>query len=311
MPLSVSVIASKLALTTVEAVRADIGHPASDDPLISTLIEVGSSAIVSYCHRSFARESYTETLPGFADIRLQLSRTPIISVTAMTLYGNVVTSYAIENADRGWIYSNSFTSTANAWTREPWPWSVQSYAGLSGGGSFMDRGSPGPRQEEPIVSVDYTAGYILPSQFLTASTISAAASDNSFNDSASGFPALIKAGDIVHTSGFTSPGNNGRFLVAGTPTAAKIIVSATLTTEAAGNTISFRPRPPATVRSFEEVEQACIEAVKSWYTGRRDDTNVIEKQAGPMRLRYSEKRVSEGTALPPVCVGLLRSWVRA
>lgn len=312
MVLSVSTVAPTLRLTTRSAVKAELGiTSAADDALLDALIDQYSAAIVSYCHRPFARESYSEQLGGFGDIRLQLARTPVVAVTALTLWGQTVTDYGIEDADKGWLFSRTFSGTGQTWQREAWPWTAQVYPGLSAGGAWLDRGFPLSRQEEPAAAVDYTAGYILPSQFVTAVTVSAANADSSFNDSASGFPALLKAGDIVETSGFVNAANNARFLVSGTPTTSKIIVSGTLTTEAAGPQVTVKFRPPSSHRPFDDVEKACIEAVKSGYLSRTADSSLIEKQAGPMRLRYSEGRATEGQGLPPACVGLLRPWVRA
>jgi hypothetical protein len=313
MVLSVSTVAPTLRLTTRAAVKAELGITATtDDALFDTLIDQYSSAIVAYCHRPFARETYAEQLPGFSDIHLQLERTPVVAVTAMTICGQVITDYGIENADRGWLFSRAFSGSGNTWDRVQFPWSAMRYAGLSAGGAWLDQGIPLDRQEEPTVAVSYTAGYILPSQYLSAvTTVSAATSDDSFIDSASGFPALLTAGDIVETSGFVNAANNARFLVTGTPTTAKITISGNLTTEAAGATVTVKFRPPSIHRPFDDVEKACIEAVKGGYLQRAADPSLIEKQAGPMRLRYSENRGAEGAGLPPTCVGLLRPWVRA
>jgi len=72
----------------------------------------------------------------------------------------------------------------------------------------------------------------------SASTVDAAAGDNSFNDSGSGFPALAP-GQWIRVSGFlTNPSNNNWFEVV-SRTAAKIIVTGgTLITEAAGAPIA-------------------------------------------------------------------------
>ena len=178
-------------------------------------------------------------------------------------------------------------------------------------GAFLDHGTPLPRQEEPQFSVSYTAGYILPEQSRCCGTVSALATDSSFNDSASGFPALLTAGDVVVTSGFTEGANSGRHIVTGTPTTSKIVVTSTLTDETAGANKRVRFDPPAHCKPFADVERACIEAVKAGYLQRRDDPSIIEKQAGPMRLRYSESGDVQALGLPAVCVGLLRPWVRA
>lgn len=300
MSLSTTTIAATTRLTTVAMVESLIGAT-SDDSLLADLIDQASAAVVGYCHRPFAREVYSESLPGFGDIRLQLARTPVLAVSSIVDQdGNVITDYSIADAERGWLYR-----------RGGWSWSVQAYAGLSGGGGFMDFGSPLARQEEPHYTVAYTAGYLLPGTNLVGvSTIAAAAADNSFNDSASGFSTQLRAGDVIEASGFTNAANNGRFVVTGTPTAAKITVSAALTTEAAGSarTVKLQTLPA-------DVEKACIEAVKAWYLERRDNSNVEEKQVGPMRVRYGARGggtiFSDPQGLPSICVGLLRPWVRA
>lgn len=313
MTLTISTVAPTLRLTTRTAVKNEIGgtFSAADDALIDVLLDQYSSAIVSYCHRPFAREAYTETLPGYGDIRLQLQRTPVVSVSAMTHYGNVVTGYSVDDADKGWLKITSLSGSGQAWERAAFPWSAQGYGGLSAGGAFMDLGTPLDRQEEDSLSVSYVAGYILPSQNVTATTISAANADSSFNDSASGFPSLLKAGDVIEVSGFSAAANNVRWLVTGTPTASKIVVSGTVTTEAAGASVTVKFKPPSSHRQFDDVEAACIAAVKSAFIGRGTDSSIVEKHAGPMGIRYSENKASEGMGLPPVCVGLLRQWVRA
>lgn len=300
MAITVSTTARSFRLTRKEYVKLLLGISAStDDELLDALIDGASAAIRSYCNREFVRQAYTETLSGFGGIHLMLERTPIVTVSAVSRNGDVVTDYSIAKRDAGWLYRQA-----------GWLWDVQVWPGLSGGGGFLDFGSPLPRQEEPLVSVDYVAGYISPAEdIVDATTISAAAADNSFNDSAAGFPALLKAGDIVEASDFTNAANNGRFEVTGTPTASKIQVTASLTLEAAGSARSLRFRGHKDARSFQDVEKAAFECVKSWYYGRRDDSRVIEKQLGPARVRYSEQD-GDDERLPPQCVGLLQPWVR-
>lgn len=73
----------------------------------------------------------------------------------------------------------------------------------------------------------------------TGTTFSAAAGDNSFNDSGAGFPVLV-AGDKLVSSGFGTGANNGTFYVV-SRTASKIVVTGgTLSTEAAGATVTFQ-----------------------------------------------------------------------
>lgn len=76
---------------------------------------------------------------------------------------------------------------------------------------------------------------------MSAITISAANSDNSFNDSASGFStANLLPGHWIRVGGFVTAANNGLFRVVSV-TAAKVVVSGgTLVDEAAGPTVTVK-----------------------------------------------------------------------
>jgi hypothetical protein len=291
--LSVTTITPTVRLTTRQSIQTELGI-SSDADLIDALIDGASAGIGTYCHRSFGREAYTETLPGYGDIHLQLARTPVATVSTVTYRSSVITDYSIADKNKGWLYRQN-----------GWAWTAQVWPGLTGGGMFFDMGTPLARQEEPTISVEYVAGYLLPEQNVQGD-VTVSAADNSFNSSAL-FPALLKAGDIIETTGFEASANNGRFLVTGTPTTSKVIVSATLTAQAASNAASvvkFSNLPA-------DIQKAANECVKSWYSTRKDDPSIVEKQAGPHRIRYSEQQDMLGLGIPSVCVGLLRPYVRA
>lgn len=90
-----------------------------------------------------------------------------------------------------------------------------------------------------------------------ATTLSAAASDNSINDSAAGLPVL-HAGDKVTIAGFTgTAGNNRAGAVVVTSTASKLVISggAALVDDAAGESVTITTateqlKPGAVRRSF-------------------------------------------------------------
>lgn len=298
MSLSVTTAAATHRLTRLENVTAELGQPSTDNAVVTSLIDEASAAVCAYTNRGFAREVYSESLAGSGGIYLLLKRFPLISLSTVTINTSVVTDAAIEDPDAGTLYR-----------RLGWSISTQRYVGIGYRGKFLDYGIPLPGQDEPLTTVAYTAGYILPEQnLLSKVTLSVASADNSFNDTAAGFPALLKAGDQLRTSSFTNAANNGYFTVTGTPTTSKITVSQSLTTEAAAASASMLFLPPANVKPFETVEKATIEAVKAWYAARKDDANVIEKHVGPMGLRYSER--AGRSFLPATCVGLLASWMR-
>lgn len=70
-------------------------------------------------------------------------------------------------------------------------------------------------------------------------TISAANSDNSFNDSASGFGS-VAVGDWIKVSGFTETANNGYFKVTSAAAAKLIVEGGTLTDESAGDSVTVK-----------------------------------------------------------------------
>ena len=75
-----------------------------------------------------------------------------------------------------------------------------------------------------------------------AVTLSADTTDDSFNDSANGFPFLY-AGAKIFVAGFANAANNGQHTVV-SRTAGKIIVTTNLTTEAAGPSVTIVTRNP-------------------------------------------------------------------
>jgi hypothetical protein len=287
--LTVTTIATTTALTTRARAEAELGVTLGAD--LDSYIAVASAAIVSYCHRPFAREVYHETVPGMGGTELQLSRTPLVgSPTMVAVDSFLVTDYDVSSDIESVLYR-----------RGGWGWTVQ-----RGGFDFW---SPTfPRTEESIYAVDYTAGYILPPQNLYAvATLSVDSADKSFNDSAAGFPPLLRAGDIVTASGFTEAANNGRFRVT-SATTSKLVVEETLVTEAAA------PNRTLIVQTLPvDIEKACVEASKAFYAQRATDSAVEERQVGQLRVRYGSRGIFDQPvqALPPICVGLLRPWVRA
>jgi len=74
----------------------------------------------------------------------------------------------------------------------------------------------------------------------TETTFSAASSDNSFNDSGSGFvTAGFVAGQTITVSGFTESANNGTFVVESVVAGKMVVSGGTLTDEAAGDTVTI------------------------------------------------------------------------
>jgi len=93
-----------------------------------------------------------------------------------------------------------------------------------------------------VLDLDATFQIAVGVDTVTGTNISASTTDDSFNSASSAFP-IIHPGATLCVSGFTAGADNGNFTVV-SATAAKIIVTANLTTEAAGNSVtvtSFNP----------------------------------------------------------------------
>jgi hypothetical protein len=110
---------------------------------------------------------------------------------------------------------------------------------------------PSTQDIRNAVTIRFVAGYAITS--VAASTISAAATDKSFNDTASGFGSF-KAGQGITVAGFTETANNGEFFVT-LATAAKLTTSAALTLEIAGDAVTIQAA-------------ACPRGIQQWILAR-------------------------------------------
>lgn len=299
MGVSVTTPAETRRLARVKAVQDVLGIT-SDNDLIADMLDRATAVIEHHCRwpLGFGRQVYSETLPGFGGVHLMLAERPIVAVSSVTYDGDAITDHSILERDTGLLYRKA-----------GWTWTVQREPALTGWQRWPGLGVPLPGQEEPLFTVAYTAGYILPSQDLVEVSISAAAAGDTFDAAGGEFPSQLVAGDIVETSGFTNAANNGRHVVTGTPSTTSIPVTTALTTEAAGaRTIRFKNLPET--RSIEDLEHAAVLVAKGYYESRKDDPRLIEKSLGPARLRWSELESVQSFGVPAEVVGILRPWVR-
>jgi len=286
-------------LTTLARLKSVLGVTSTtDDTVMTNAIGRASAAAEKYCGRTFVRQTYTELGPAFGGIEFLTKEAPVVALGTVTFNSNTLTDVTVGDKQQGVLYrKNGFD------------WTAQSFGGLAGGGKLWDVGTPIVGQEEPLWSVGYTAGFIPAGYDVTAGTLKVLATDDSFNDTDSGWSSVygfLKAGDIIETSGFTNGANNGRHVITGTPTAVKIATTSTLTAEATstGRTVSVQDLPL-------DVEQAVLETAKTYYQQRKTDSAVVEKQMGMARLRFSEQGGAGEPGLPPRAIGLLRPWVRS
>lgn len=138
--------AANKQLTTVMTVKSELGIPMSDvsqDALLTSFIDQASDAIVTFCGRPFAKESYRETIPGYGTTRLMLSRTPIVTVSSVVADSEVITDYLLENPEAGILFR-----------KQGWQWAPT----LGWNITFHPVGN----SENLNFTVEYTAGYVLP-----------------------------------------------------------------------------------------------------------------------------------------------------
>jgi len=304
--LTVTTVAPTRRLTSVAAVVAELGTTLTptEQAILAGIIDGVTSAIEGFCEApSFAREVVEETLPGFGDLTVELTRRPVISVSLMTVDAAVITDFSIQDADKGEIYRQA-----------GFDWTAQSRFSLTGRQTWPAMGHPVPGREEPLIGATYVGGYILPEQFLSDAALSVVAADQSFNGSAGMFPALLKPGDILIASGFASSANNGRFVVSSAtpPTTSKVVATGAALVNESSATRSIRFDAPAHCRSFAGLERAAIIASRASWLTRADDPDVIERQVAQLRTRKSEGFNEDPLlAIPGEAIGYLRPWMRS
>lgn len=122
------------ALTTLEALKTELGIPADDttqDEALARAVNAASDAIRRYCRRDFARSEVTEQLQGNGSPRLLLARTPVVDVFAMHLWDDPIDLDTI-TIDR----DSGILTGRNVW----------------------------PESDVPNVTVEYVGGYVTPAQ---------------------------------------------------------------------------------------------------------------------------------------------------
>jgi hypothetical protein len=206
MSITILTPATSFDLTTTAIVQAQMDLVGVDNALFDELVTAASQFIVDYTKREWAREKIEELVPGFNDNWLTLTRTQIESINSISLNGDVITDFIIEEREGGilfrevgWIASRS--------SRQ-----------------FIER-HPIAGSELPRYKIDYWGGYVLPSHTgtvnLPASIIQAANElvriwYNETKNNASGSIERIKVGDYSITFDNESDFENGEIGIPGT-----------------------------------------------------------------------------------------------
>ncbi len=156
MGITVDTAASETDLTAKAAFKVEMVISGSgDDDFINTLIAQASDAIRKYCGRKFERETITETLPGSGNTRLWLTRTPISSITSVTVNDSTVATdeYTIEDAEAGLLLRHDDGSPP-----APKVWALPGM--LSWGLSRAPIRESGSNN----ITIVYVSGYLLPAE---------------------------------------------------------------------------------------------------------------------------------------------------
>lgn len=143
------------ALTTLDTVRGELGlRTSKDDAALERVIQSATAMVTGYVGRTLHYEAaVAEYVPGYGTELLLVSRTPLVSVTSITLDGATIdaTSYGIKSAASGSIHRDA-----------GWMWTAPISAGIDG-----------PHiagREKRSYLVTYAGGYVTPGQVAGALT---------------------------------------------------------------------------------------------------------------------------------------------
>lgn len=139
-------------LTTLATVKLELGIATgvtTYDTVLERFIAVATDAIEKHCRRSFYQLSVSaEPVKGHGGVRLIVARTPIVSVSAITINGATVdsSSYSIEDAEARLLYKES-----------GWQWTAVLQGELA---APIQRAGT----EQSLYLVTYVGGYLTPTQ---------------------------------------------------------------------------------------------------------------------------------------------------
>lgn len=139
-------LTDKVAFCTLADLKTELGITDSlSDARLERRIIAASAVIESHCQRRFRRTTVTETLIGYGSPTLFISRTPIESVTSLSIDGTAIDSanYTLDG-DKGIL--RALTGA--------WQWTTYRAATAST--------PPIPGDEYPDYSCIYIGGYFLP-----------------------------------------------------------------------------------------------------------------------------------------------------
>lgn len=274
----------------VESLARELGLTSPDDfDLLQDYLDDALAVCEEYVGYPFARQAYSELLPGSDTFDLVLRNPPLVAVQQVLSSGSILASsnYRIAAPPESAILHRE---------TERWASIPQTFGWLT----F----APGRDEAMLNYQVDYWAGWLLPSDNLVRkTTVTATASTKTYADSAGGFPLLV-AGDVVRFSGFTNAANNGQHVVV-SRTASALVVAETLVNETPAGTTPITCIVETLPRFLS---RAVRELARSWYYARRMDLvgpSVIQRDDGT-----SVQFARSGSGINKLTSALLDPYVR-
>ncbi len=279
--------------TTLAKFKSRVGITGTDrDEDIRDLIAEASDSIVAFCNRKFAREAVTETLQGYGRTILAISRTPVVRFDALRYKDDTLnpSGYVLQDPEAGFLYNE------DGWQNDQpiQQWIMPEIKNEKGPNNY---------------SADYTGGYLMPDDDITASGIAVVtASDSSFNLPGTGqnYWPLVASGESIIVAGFADDANNGTFVVT-SRTRTKLTVAASLVDATASGVQTFRMR-----NLPRDLESLCIQAVRFEYYANQRDPGVKSESIGDWSASYVAGTADErgNSGLPAKVEEGLTKWLR-
>ena len=272
-------------LTSLARVKRELRIAVTDtdnDVLLRELILEASAAIVKVIGYAVLRAHIREHVVGWGRSELMLTRTPIAQIDSVVIDGTTVDpdNYAIA-ASIGVLLHDTI-------------WENTRHQGL-----FIDP-FESPMEGKHSHVVDYWAGVFGPDD--DVATPSGISVDGTLERFDLPNPPLLVSGELVVTAGFTSPANNGAFVVQSRDDAGVAIIG-DLTTETAP------AAPTMTVRTLDRgLERLVVQTVKAWFFSSRHDPSITSEKIGEWSASYgSGVEVGE---IPQLVMNSLNKWCR-
>lgn len=267
-------------LVNADALVSEMGVTGAKATRLRRAVTRASSSIEAAVGYPLLRARWREGVKGFWDGKLMLTATPIVGDPSIAQMTDPATDFDsatlddwaniyVEDRDAGIVRSESrFLSTKEA----------------AGGIEPI----PLPGSERPLWRATYWGGWIPEDGTVTGEgTISVDGDDQSFNLDGGVFPEWLLVGDVIKVTGFSSPSNNGRFVIQ-SKTATKVTVAGvtTLVDEGAPSeivTLDARNLPL-------DLEEATRSLARFFYFSATRDPSLSTKKVGDYSATFRAPR---------------------